>query len=97
MLFIGFSSIDFHISLCQSRIFDPKTLPLNRKTNQGKLCIILKELYGRFRISLNNCEFNQLETWYICEFILRFLRVILRVGLKNRVRVKLVKISRFFF
>ena len=29
---------------------------LSKKTNQGKLCIILKRIYGRFRISLNNCE-----------------------------------------
>ena len=30
----------------------PSQTFLNRKTNQGKLCIILKEIYGRFRISL---------------------------------------------
>ena len=29
---------------------------LRVKTNQGKLCIILMGIYGRFRISLNNCE-----------------------------------------
>ena len=28
-----------------------------RKTKQGKLCIILKGTYGRFQISLNNCKF----------------------------------------
>ena len=30
-----------------------------QKTNQGKLCITLKEIFGRFRISLNNCEFTK--------------------------------------
>ena len=30
-----------------------------RKKNSGKLCIILKGIYGRFRISLNNCEFTK--------------------------------------
>ena len=29
---------------------------LNGKTNQGNLCIILKGVYERFRIGLNNCE-----------------------------------------
>ena len=36
--------------------------PLNifeQRNNQGKLCIILKGIYGRFRISLNNCEFTK--------------------------------------
>ena len=30
-----------------------------RKPNQGKLYISLKGIYGRFRISLNNCEFTK--------------------------------------
>ena len=53
------------------------------KTNQGKLCIILKRMYGRFQTSLNNCELQNFA--------------ILQVGLRNRVWVKLVKISKFFF
>ena len=32
---------------------------LNGKTNQGQLCIILKGIYGRFRSSLNICEFTK--------------------------------------
>ena len=33
------------------------------KTNQGKLRIILKRIYGRFRISLNNCELQNFASW----------------------------------
>ena len=41
------------------------------------------DVFANFRISLNNCELQNF--------------VILQVGLRNRVRVKLVKISKFFF
>ena len=37
----------------------PHQTLLNWKTNQDKLCIILKRIYMRFRISLNNCEFTK--------------------------------------
>ena len=33
------------------------------KTNEGKLRIILKRIYGRFRISLNNCELQNFASW----------------------------------
>ena len=39
---------------------------LKGKTKQGKLCIILKGIYGSFRISLNNCElkkFRDFASW----------------------------------
>ena len=45
----------------------PHQTILNGKTNQGKLCIILKGIYGRFRISLNNCEFTKFRdfaSWF---------------------------------
>ena len=35
----------------------------NGHTNQGKLCIILKGIYGRFRINLNNCEFTKFRNF----------------------------------
>ena len=43
----------------------PNIFELNR--NQGKLCIILKGIYGIFRISLNNCQFTKFPrfaSWY---------------------------------
>ena len=76
---------------------------LNGKTSQGKLCIILKGIYGRFRIRLNNCEFTkfcdfasdftshvQVKLAKFCDFASEF-------ATRNRVRVKLAKISKFFF
>ena len=33
------------------------------KTNQGKLCIILKRIFGRFRISVNKCELQNFASW----------------------------------
>ena len=48
----------------------------------------LKEIYQKFRISLNNRKIKKFSV---------FLRVILSLGLKNRVRVKSVKILKFFF
>ena len=36
---------------------------LRVKTNQGKLYIILKRIYGRFRISLINCELQNFAGW----------------------------------
>ena len=32
---------------------------LNGKINQGRLCIIFKGIYGRFRIKLSNCKFTK--------------------------------------
>ena len=40
-----------------------KKKKFERKTNQGKLCIILKGIYGRFQISLNNCEFTKFRVF----------------------------------
>ena len=43
----------------------PNQTFMNGKTNQGKLCIILKGIYGRFRISLYNCEFTKFRDFAI--------------------------------
>ena len=41
----------------------PNQTFFNVKTNQGKLCIILKRVFGRFRISVNNCELQNFASW----------------------------------
>ena len=60
---------------------------LNGKTDESKLCITLKGIYGRFRISLNNCEFTKFRD-FGSDFA--------SWSQKSR-SVKLVKISKFCF
>ena len=48
-------------------------------------CITLKGIYGRFRINLNNCEFTKFR-----DFASDFANW-------SQIRVKSVKLSKFFF